>query len=234
MATPEQSLPGDELTDNVPGEPPVGERRKNISGDRRSSNSSRLGSINSQNANTHRNPNWYDTVDTDFNQLQHNRKPPTRNNHSHNYEDLPPDDINSLDVDSFHDDVASEYDQWKDFQVTDRVALTAREIDNLTDEEKLKRAQAILEYNRRRQQNSRDNEKSFKHEKAKGWFALQMFIGYGISSLFMIFIVVFTGLFIYTTFKDGTLNDNGIGVGILNTIQEVLRIIFSPGPGDAF
>ena len=234
MATPEQNLPGDELPDNRSGESSAEDRRNPSPNDHRSMGTHYLGSSRSRNSNNNPNPNWYEPLDNHRGRLPRGNYQTSQNRHGRDYEDLPPEELKGHDADELHDEIADNFDNWKDFQVTDRGALAAKELEGLTDEEKIQRANTILEYNRRRQQNNRYNETSFRHEKAKGWFALQMFIAYGLSSLFMIFIVVFTGLFIYTTFKDGTLNDNGIGVGILNTIQEVLRIIFSPGPGDAF
>lgn len=72
-----------------------------------------------------------------------------------------------------------------------------------------------------------------KHElwKDKELFSIKKYGSIGFLALVGIAIVVFFGLFVYTTLKQGVLDENGILTGLLTSVQEVLRILFT-SPGD--
>ena len=79
--------------------------------------------------------------------------------------------------------------------------------------------------------NEHENPRYERHKDSKV-FTLKMFLGYSIGVLFLVFIIAFIVLFTYIVIKDGTLGESGIGLSIINTIQEVLRIILTTGPSN--
>ena len=240
MATPEQHLPGDEPTDNQAEDVSPNRRTSSRNNPKNSSVRDRLSRRSPPSAQPELpyNRSWFETSDiAPLDTLRERRGGEDRHNAPRGKpprlddEDLP--DHPSFDVDTLRDDIADHFQDWED-NVTDLSELAQREIDILSDDEKIEKAKEIIEKNRTRYLSRKDQELTFRHEKARGWFGLQMFLGWGLSILLMGFLVVFASLFIYTTIKDGSLSDSGIVVGVLNTIQEVLRIIFDSRSGDPF
>lgn len=72
-----------------------------------------------------------------------------------------------------------------------------------------------------------------KHElwKDKELFSIKKWGSIGFLTLAIIGIIAFLGVFIYITLKQGVLDDNGILSGLLTSVQEVLRILFT-SPAD--
>lgn len=71
----------------------------------------------------------------------------------------------------------------------------------------------------------------FALSKKRSFFTLQIFMGYSLAILLMAMIVTFVGLFMYVTFHEGMLSESGMGSAILQTIQEIFRILFTSEPG---
>lgn len=139
-------------------------------------------------------------------------------------EDLPPDDDYSVAV----EDARQNPESWVEFNNADITELIQKGFENLTEEEKRQKTESLIRYNRHRaQEKSRAMRDEFRFYKDRKFFGLQIFLGYSLAIMLMVFITTFVGLFIYVTFREGMLNEAGIGVGILNTIQEIFRIIFS-------
>lgn len=62
-------------------------------------------------------------------------------------------------------------------------------------------------------------------------FRIKKYSSIGFLVLAGIGIVAFLGLFVYITLKQGVLDENGILAGLLTSVQEVIRILFT-SPGD--
>lgn len=228
MAGPEQNLPGDEPSENLPQDNRTARRPPITPPGRPQMTGNRVFRRNRRYPTTPvplngKNPNWFDTSDmSPLDDNQNNRSAP-KTPHNDD-EDLPADD----DPDKIRKEIEEHYPDYEPFDDTDFSDLAIKGFDSLTDEEKIKRAESLVRYAKNKAMREKeDREEEFRNYKERKYFGLQMFIGYGVAKLFMTFITAFVVLFVYVTFKDGTLNDNGVGVGILQTIQEVLRIIFS-------
>lgn len=67
--------------------------------------------------------------------------------------------------------------------------------------------------------------------KDKELFSIKKYGTISFLSLAILGIIIFLGVFVYITLKQGVLDENGILSGLLTSVQEVLRILFT-SPGD--
>lgn len=224
MAVPVQDLPGDEPSDNQDNS--NADESISTQGSSKNNNPAlrnRLFRRNSPPPRGQINKNWFEPSDLgDLEQIENRSSSPKSK--SEDNEDLPAD----TDYGNLKEDISKHYDDWQEIDDTELADVIQKGFDNLTDEEKAQRISNLSRYAQRRaEQEKQKKREEFNDYKNRKFFGLQIFIGYGLALLFMFFIVVFVSLFIYITIKEGTLTDNGVGVGILTTIQEVLKIIFS-------
>ncbi len=223
MAGPDQPIPGDEPSDN-PSDSARNSNESKLLVKRPTSPKDRLSGLNkSPKRREEVNENWF--IPSDLGSLE---TPPRANSKPRNLddEDLPDD----TSLDKLREDITENYETWQEFDNTDISELARLGLDHLPADERKRKLHSLMLYNKFQEDHSRNKmREDFRDYKDRKFFGVKLFIAYGLSILFMFFIIIFVLLFIYITFKDGTLNDNGIGVGILNTVQEVLRIIFTSG-----
>lgn len=60
-------------------------------------------------------------------------------------------------------------------------------------------------------------------------FRTRIYAFWTVLGFFMLFAIVFAGIFVYITLKNGVLNNDGVITGLFNTIVEVLKVIFGTG-----
>lgn len=141
-------------------------------------------------------------------------------------QDLPPD----TDYDAIREDIETNFDVYDKMVGINYETLIQRGLEHSTPDEMRAYLKQVISREREitRKNNEHENSK-YERQKDSKVFTLKMFLGYSIGVLFLVFIIAFIVLFTYIVIKDGTLGESGIGLSIINTIQEVLRIILTTG-----
>lgn len=143
---------------------------------------------------------------------------------SQDYDDLPP----PKEIDTIRDDIQEHYQDYEGLDTVTAEDLVKDSFDHLSQEDKLKKLLQYRDYlNQREQAQLKRDRYRYEQLKDKKLFDLKLFIGYSLTFMVIVAIVIFLGIFAYVVVRDGVLTDSGVLTGLFNTFAEVVRIITS-------